>query len=498
VSNDPRSEVHLTSDFGAGSSSPLSGDAFRIAILGDFSGRAGRPAAANAAPLSKRRVWRVDRDEVDSVLGSIAPELHITIDPNQPPVVVRFAALDDFHPDQLIERLPVFQQLRALKTQADSSRGSQLSAPRPAPRSAPRAESAALGLSSGSLLDRIVDNDPSTLDSQQIRGLAPQDELTEFVDRAVRPHTVREPSAEQRDTTAKVDDVIAATMRVLLHHPDFQALEALWRGVDFLVRRLDTSESLQVILIDLSQHELSADVGAGADVESTNVHRLLAQNAAGGERKWSLLVGAYSFGPSDVDLLSRLASIGRSVDAPWLSAADPRLAGTPAFSGEADPDEWDIPVPTGWDALRHASDATFLGLALPRFLLREPFGKKTDACSFPFEEMSEGAPDHESYLWGNPAILCALAIGESIAEGDPPARQATVERLPLHVATVDGEPMLTPCTEALITHSAVAHMLDRGLTPLASPRDGDVVLISRLQSVAMPPRPLSVPNGSAN
>ncbi|MEP6491164.1 MAG: type VI secretion system contractile sheath large subunit [bacterium] len=494
MSNDPRSEVHLTSDFATGASAPVSDGVFRIALLGDFSGRSSRKTDASGAPLAKRRARRVDRDDVDAVIAAMNPEVHVTIDPAEPPVAIRFRALDDFHPDQLVERVALFQQLRALK-RASAEGGSAPAPVRPAPQATRRADSAALGLSSGSLLDRIVDNDPSVIDAtDQIRGIAPQDELTEFVDRAVRPHTVREPSREQRDVAAKVDDAVGAMMRVVLHHPDFQALEALWRGVDFLVRRLDTSESLQVVLIDVSQDEIVADLRAEPDNARTGLSRVLAESGARG----SIVVGAYTFGPDHVDVLSRLASIGRSVDSPWLSAADPRLAGAVSFTGETDPDDWDIPVPTGWDALRRSADASFLGLALPRFLLREPYGKKTDACSFPFEEMAAGAPDHESFLWGNAAIVCALVVGDSVGAGDDPATQATVDRLPLYVATIDGEAVATPCTEALVTHSAVAHMLDRGLTPLASPRDGDVIIISRLQSVATPPRPLSIASTSRN
>ncbi|MGH7290335.1 MAG: type VI secretion system contractile sheath domain-containing protein, partial [Myxococcota bacterium] len=281
---------------------------------------------------------------------------------------------------------------------------------------------------------------------------------------------------------AKVDDVIAATMRVLLHHPDFQALESVWRAVDFLVRRLDTGEAVQVVLVDASRDEVVADLTSG-----TSLGKRL--TSAGGVR---LVVGAYTFGPDDAPLLTRLAGVGRSANAPWLVGGDPRLAGTPAFRGQADPDDWELPVPAGWDALRRSPDSSFLALALPRFLLRLPFGARTDACSFPFEEMLPGAPDHESYLWGNAAVLCALAIGDSVVAGDAPATQATLSDFPLHVVTIDGDPTATPCTEALVTHGAVAHMVDRGLTPLAAPRDGDTILIQRIQSVSSPARQLSI------
>jgi type VI secretion system protein ImpC len=243
--------------------------------------------------------------------------------------------------------------------------------------------------------------------------------------------------------------------------------------------------------MDVSRDELAEDLES-ADPRSSAVFRFATQGAAGAPGRASLVAGAYTFGPDDVGLLARLAAVGRASGAPWIVAADPKLAGAAEFRGDGDPDDWKIPLPRDWNALRSSPDAAFLSLALPRFMLREPYGKRTDPCDFPFEEMGQGAPDHESYLWGNPALLCALAIGEGIVEDGEAPTHATVNGLPMHVPTIDGEPTATPCVEAVITHGAVAHMLDRGLTPLASPRDGDSVIVSRIQAVANPPRALPI------
>ena len=241
------------------------------------------------------------------------------------------------------------------------------------------------------------------------------------------PHTIAEIGDDQRELARKVDEVIVATMRVVLHHPQYQALESLWRGVDFLVRRLDTSESMQVVLFDVSKEEVVADLAG--PVERSSLRQLLSADG------YSLLVGAYTFGPDDVDLVARLGSFGRLVGAPWIAAGDPRLAGTPSFAADPDPDEWTLPPIANWDALRASPDASYVGLALPRFLLRVPYGADTDECSsFAFEECAEGAPEHDTYLWGHPGMLCALAIGEAVVEGQSPPTHATVERLPLHVA----------------------------------------------------------------
>ena len=315
-------------------------------------------------------------------------------------------------------------------------------------------------------------------------------DLADFVSRAVRSHIVSEKTPEQRDLAAKVDDVIAATMRVLLHHPRFQALESLWRSVDFLVRRLDTSETMQVYLLDVSREELAADLARG-DVSGTALHTLVA-DAAGGQPAWSLLVGAYAFEPADTDVLAKLAALGRAADAPWLVAAHPQFLGVESLAG-TDSDDWTMVRSPAWDSLRASATAPFLSVSAPRFLVRVPFGRRGEECEMmPFEELGDGRLEHESFLWGNPAFLCALAIAEGVVNDGSPVTRANIERLPLYVAPIDGEPTAIPCAEMVSTHSEAEMMLDAGLTPVTAPRESDTILIPRIQSVASPPRPLSI------
>ena len=471
MKNDPRFDVRLTAGEEAPAATPRSEGVFSIAILGDFSGHA--PDGSRGG-LTRRRAWRVDRDDLDAAIAAIAPRVSLALEPNAPPLTITFASIEDFHPDRLAERVPLLLKLRELRAEAAAPGRPRPAAPAPVENR--RADSAALGLSSGSLLDRIVDNASGEEDpTQHIRGTAPQDELSTFVDRAVRPHTVASTSAEQREVVAKIDEVLAATLRVVLHQPAMQALESLWRGVDFLVRRLDTSETMQVYLVDVARDELAAALEDG------------------GAARWSLLVGAYRFGPDDLPVIARIAASAAAAGTPFIAEGDPRLAGTKSFAGDPDPDEWNEPTPHDWSPLRRSAAASHVGLALPRFLLRLPYGKRTDPCEVvPFEEMPEGAPDHESYLWGNPALACALAIGEGVAAGEPPPTHATIGGLPLHVFSVDGEATAKPAAEALLTQRAVAYLVDRGFTPLATARDGDSIVMARIQSLSEPARPLPI------
>jgi type VI secretion system protein ImpC len=479
VSHD-RSEVHLAADLSAPPARALEPGEFRVAIVGDFSGRTQGGARAPGG----RRTWRVDVDDLETVLSRIAPELHITLDPSEAPIAVTFRSLDDFHPDRLLERLTFFQRLIAL---ARGTAEQQPPAAAPPLRRAQQPDAVALDLGAGSLLDRIVDGTQADTTTKQA---APRDDLSDFVARAVRSHVVSEPTAQQREAMASVHAVTVAAMRVLLHDPQFQALESLWRGVDFLVRRLETSESMQVHLVDLTRDELVADLGA-ADITRTTTHRLLV-DAAGQRSMWSLLVGAYTFEPRDAELLARLAGLARAAGAPWVVAGHSSFMGVASFA-DSDPDDWTPERSASWDALRRSDDAAYLSLAAPRFLVRLPYGKRGEECeTFSFEELGSDPPEHESFLWANAAFAVALVLAESVASRGTPTGSGSIDRLPLYVAPVDGEPTATPCGEVVMTQRALEELLDAGITAVASRRDDDTTLIPRVQSVANPPRSLAI------
>jgi len=148
----------------------------------------------------------------------------------------------------------------------------------------------------------------------------------------------------------------------------------------------------------------------------------------------------------------------------------------------------------GWAELRRQPEAEAVGLALPRFLLRLPYGKKTSPLeSFDFEEFPE-LPVHEDYLWGNPAFAVALLLAQSFLDAgwEMRAGSATeVDKLPLHVYRRDAQPESKPCAEVLLTEDAAERIVEEGLIPMVSFKDGDLVRVVRFQSIAEPPRALA-------
>jgi type VI secretion system protein ImpC len=187
-----------------------------------------------------------------------------------------------------------------------------------------------------------------------------------------------------------------------------------------------------------------------------------------------------------------LAKIASRARAPFLAAASPRLLGCSSLAATPHPREWKVREPElarAWAELRRLPEVGSIGLALPRFLLRLPYGKKTSPIeSFEFEEFPE-TPVHEEYLWGNPGFALALLLAQSFSEAGwemRPGSAMEIDQLPLHISPKAGESQAKPCSEVLLTEDAVERILDEGLMPLVSFKDRDRVRLARFQSIADP------------
>jgi type VI secretion system protein ImpC len=415
---------------------------FRILVLGDFSGRANRGLRSS---LAGRRPRQVDVDNLDEVMAEFGTTLRL------PQVALRFEGLEDFHPDRIYERAELFRTLAQMRT-----------APPRDP--APEAPAAASPVFTGNLLDNIVGEAEKSSPGAVVEG---QGDLAEFIRRAMRPHLVDRPDKRREAWAAQVDATAGEQMRALLHHPDFQALEAAWRAVWLLVQRLEADSELRVYLLDATLEEMVADPDA--------VDRL-----AAGAEPWGAIVGNFTFAPQSAQDLARLAVLGRLA----------RRAGAPLLAEAQPPDGSEAPA---WEALRHSPLAGSIGLALPRFLLRLPYGRQTSPVdAFAFEEMP--ASVHHEYLWGNPAFCCALLLGLAFRRDGWDLRPGSIRRvegLPLHLYREDGEEHLKPCAEVLLRESDAEFLMDNGCMPLASLKDEDAVLLVRFQSIADPPAGLA-------
>ena len=476
---------------------------FRVLILGDFSGRANRGLFQPDAVLAGRHPLLIDRDNFDEVLAKLGVEVHVRIGGNdRTPVAIRFSGLDDFHPDQIYEALEVFRSLRQTRQKlydagtfaaTAAEMGAFKDREPPIEKRTPEPELA--GLTTGSLLDHILDETKEH--GAEAKPSPPSSEWDVFLQELVKPHLVPKEDPQQAEVLAAVDASISELMRTVLHHADFQAIEAAWRAVHFLVSRLETDTQLRLYVLDISKAELAADLNAGEDLRATGIYRLLVEETVetpGGE-PWAVLAGNYTFDQTreDAELLGRIAKISGMAGAPFVSAAHVHLLGCKSLVETPDPDDWQrSPNEEGneaWAALRRLPEASYIGLALPRFILRLPYGEDTDpAEQFEFEEMAPRM-EHEHYLWGNPAFACVYLLSEAFSRNGWDLRPGVVQDivgLPIHIYREQGESRIKPCAEVALTERAAERILEKGLMPLLSFRNQDTVRLARFQSLADP------------
>ena len=458
---------------------------FRILCLGDFSAR------------SSGDVIRLDRDDLDTALARLRPELRLDAPLD---VTLDVSSLGDFHPDRLFDRLDVFHAFRTVRRRLHDPEGFRAAAAEvrrwtggkaPATRSVAERSAAEGGPSEGQDIVR----DLLAGGGRRAREAAGGDDWAAFLKHLVAPHVVAREDPQRPELVAAVDRATADVMRKVLHHPRFQTMEATWRAIDFLARRLETGTELKLVLLDVPKADLAAALDGRDPARARMLRRVLIEDAAGspGGVPWALLAGNYTFDASaeDVALLTAIARLAREADAPFIAAASPRLLGADSLAATPDPDDWrrvDSADAERWHKLRTSLDAAWLGLALPRFLLRLPYGREGERLeAFEFEEQSPGAP-HDEYLWGNPAFACVCVLGQAFSEDGWgfQAGAAELDDLPLYVEEKDGERRVKPCAEALLTLRAAEIVLERGFMPLLSFRDRDVVRLADVRSVCEP------------
>jgi type VI secretion system protein ImpC len=277
-------------------------------------------------------------------------------------------------------------------------------------------------------------------------------------------------------------------MRRILHNPDFQAAEATWRGVEFLVRRIETGAKMEIVLYDVSAEEIAADIAASDDLSKSGLYAMLAEQPAldANQGALSAVIGLYQFElmPPHAELLGRIAQIAAAAGAPFIAGIGPDALKTPLH-------EQHPLIRDAWQALRGVPATAYLGLATPRFLLRMPYGKKTDAIdAFPFEEFTR-LSGLSGMLWGHPGLIPALLLAETFGQQGLKMKLGAVmgvRDMPYYVYTdPDGDQIALPCTERMYSERAAVAVANFGIMPLLSLRGRPELRLGGFNAVAGSP-----------
>ena len=362
--------------------------------------------------LAKRKPIKVDVDNLDDVIARMGLKLSLPMDEEGGTVEVEIGAIDDFHPDQLADNLDLFGELRTLRRSLGNRASFDRAAKQvlawggeePLPPPPRRARGTDVGHARLSDFARLVGR-PAAPEAEEAS-------VDALMRRLVGPFIQPSRDSRQDALIGRVDEALSAAMRRVLHHPDFQTAEAMWRGVEFLVRRIETGAKMEIVLYDVSAEELAADLAASDSLDETGLYGMLVEQPAldAHQGPLSVVAGLYGFelSPPHADLLGRIAQIAGAARAPFIAGMAPDPLKVPFH------DQHPL-IKDAFTALQALPAAAYLGLATPRFLLRMPYGRKTDPIdAFAFEEFTRQS-GLGGMLWGHPALIPALLLAESYA-----------------------------------------------------------------------------------
>lgn len=462
-----------------------------IAVMGDFSGKTSQ---SRKTPIGKRRFVKIDRDNIEEVMASLNISLNLIMDGKN--VQLKINEFDDFHPDELYEKVETFSQLRSLRRRLKNNNtfqeaASEIQSWLPEKEMTSSIEKQPVvekTTASGNLLDDILDSQSNQTPDASSYETAQIDKLIKSI---VAPYV--EPSADPRqdEMIEIVDKATQRHMRDILHNDEFQAIESAWRSLYFLVTRIETGSSLKIMLLDINKEELQQDVALD-DISQSSVYKKFCDPSEGDE-PWGLLIGNYTFTDTIDDILSlaNIASIAEQSSAPFISSASETFVGCESFASTPDYEDWNREMSEGvseaWSLVRNSPSASYIGLALPRFLLRLPYGKKSKPVdAFKFEEMPEGHC-HECYLWGNAAFIKAEMIARNFNQHAwemNPQEVYQTDGLPMAYYSEDGETVTKPVAEIYLTERGGEIINKHGLITLWSVRNSDTIKSADYRSIS--------------
>jgi len=306
-----------------------------------------------------------------------------------------------------------------------------------------------------------------------------------------------------KERIAQIDKVLSIQTNAIMHDPEFQRLEASWRGLHYLVHETETGTQLMLRVLNVTKKELFKDLTSASEFDQSETFKKIygpydTYNAV----PYGALVGDFEFGwqPQDVQLLEKLSRVAAAAHAPFISGASSKLFGLKSF--EALPNERDLakifneklnPDYIKWNEFRKSSDARYVALALPHILMRLPYDpEKNPVDAFTYREDVDGR-DHNKYLWGNAAYALAARITSAFAEfgwhmaicGLEGGGQ--VKGLPLHTFETDSGTKKVKCpAEIIVQERRAGELIKLGLVPLVMWENTDYACFVDAPSCKLP------------
>ncbi len=351
------------------------------------------------------------------------------------------------------------------------------------------------------LLDQIVEEGRFGKDAAaKERG---KDMVKEFVAQVLEGSITmaRDTEAMINARIAQIDHLLSLQLSEVMHAPEFQKLEATWRGLRYLVGQSECSAMLKIKVLNVSKKELLRDLQRAPEFDQSALFKKVYEEEFGvfGGHPFGALMGDYEFGKSgqDIELIEKISQVAAAAHAPFLTASSPEMFNLESFSQIDQPRDlgkiFDTTEYARWKGFRQSEDSRYVALTMPRVLMRLPYGKDTvPVDGFNFEEGVDGT-EHDKYLWGNSAwalgtrLTSAFALYGWCACIRGVESGGLVEGLPVHTFKTDEGDVAMKCpTEVAITDRREKELADLGFAPLVHCKGTDYAAFFSVQSAQKP------------
>ena len=302
---------------------------------------------------------------------------------------------------------------------------------------------------------------------------------------------------------SSLDKKLTDQINLIMHTPEFQQLEGAWRGLHHLVNNTETDESLKIRVMNISKNDLGKTLKKykGTAWDQSPIFKKMYEEEFGqfGGEPFGSIVADYYFDNTapDVELLTSMSKVAAAAHAPFIAAAAPSVMLMESWQELSNPRDltkiFQTPEHAAWRSFRESEDSRYVGLAMPRFLARQPYGAKTDPVEeFDFEE-DTSAPGSKGYTWSNAAYAMAVNINRSFKEYGWCSRirgiesGGAVEGLPVHSFPTDDGGVAMQCpTEIAISDRREAELAANGFMPLVHKKNTDFAAFIGAQSMHKP------------
>jgi type VI secretion system protein ImpC len=555
--------VQITYDVETGGAATKKELPFIVGCFAPLSGKSER----KLPPISQRKMVEIDRDNFDKVMESIAPKVAFSVPrtlsgAGDLQVNITFNSINDFGPKEVLLQVGDLAKLYSersrlrdflakldgndslmniiLEILADEDRVSKLKSiiaeshdrileARAITETKNRNEAvlAAIpeeGRAEGTDINRMLMAGKMVLESSQIpyalelvaeftMQVLVQDDLL-----PARGNEVNVAAMVSRRISQK-DQLISRQLNHVLHHHEFQALEATWRGLHYLVMKSETGAKLKIKVLNTTFDDLYKDLDKAVEFDQSGLFKIIYENEYGtfGGNPYSLLIGDFQIGrsPRDIAFLEKMSNLAAAAHAPFIASAYSKLFDLEDFDGLHKPRDltklFESSELAKWRSFRESEDSRYVTLTLPKVMLRLPYHhEKNPVDGIDFDEVvavsvyevdeagsintdSQGRPvvvtqvnangiaveqtrksvDANKLLWGNPAFTLGAVITNAFAKYGWTAAIRGVEgggivdELPAYTyETEDGDVTLTCPTQVSITDRREKELNDLGFMAL--------------------------------